>query len=631
MSAITGIFLRNGQKVDSELIKKINDSLAHRGPDGSRIWHKGSVGMGHQLLFTTPESRQETLPFFDEESNLTITADARIDNRQELSEKLNVTNSCDIPDSYFILKAYQKWGKRCPEKLLGDFAFVIWDERSKKLFCARDHIGVKPFYYFLSENAFYFASEIKALLQLKDIPIKINEKKIADYLMLIFEDREITFYENIFRLPAAHRFEIHPDKHYLKQYWSLDPEFRVILDSDEKYANAFKQLFTESVKCRLRSEFPIGSDLSGGLDSSSISCVTQKFLSKENKTLKTFSLVYPGFSNCDESQFIDIVSKNCQVKSYRVTATNIDPFKEIEDPIWPNDEPTSAPNMHRYFQLCKKVNEKGVKILLSGFDGDSTLGSPGNYFIHLFKKYQLRTFFKEIFAYSNIRDINPCKLIFYNVGSLAPDFLKNIWKFFSKKTYDDYREMNAIKIMEKKFITQNDVLDREKRYESQCEKKSEGLFEWHYYHLISGIFQHELEMFDQFAAACSIEMRYPFFDIRLLQFSLGLPFEQKMKDGQNRIVMRRAMKNILPDEIRWRHSKSISDDVLNEEFIRFGHEKIENMLNNDHVLIDHYINIELLEKLYNESKINLKNGSPFKLVTVMLVYNLNNWLKKFKS
>jgi asparagine synthase (glutamine-hydrolysing) len=148
MSAITGIFNRNGLEVKPELMKKMNNRLSHRGLDGSGIYCNGPVAMGHQMLKTTPESLHEKLPFHDEKTGLTITADARIDNRQELSEKLGISDRVDVPDSYFILKSYQTWGDKCPEELIGEFAFVIWDEINESLFCARDHIGVKPFYYY---------------------------------------------------------------------------------------------------------------------------------------------------------------------------------------------------------------------------------------------------------------------------------------------------------------------------------------------------------------------------------------------------------------------------------------------------------------------------------------------------
>ena len=164
MSGITGLFYRDGRSVSRKQIEDMNSHLSHRGPDGSSFWTGESIAMGHQMMFTTPESLYENLPFHDTENGLVITSDARIDNREELSFLLEMENKANISDSYYILKAYQKWGKSCPEKLLGDFSFAIWDNDRESLFCARDHMGIKPFYYYLSDEVFFFATEIKALI-----------------------------------------------------------------------------------------------------------------------------------------------------------------------------------------------------------------------------------------------------------------------------------------------------------------------------------------------------------------------------------------------------------------------------------------------------------------------------------
>jgi len=148
MSAIIGIYNRTGQPVDPEALQGMTDILTHRGPDGQGVWASGPAGLGHRMLWTTPESLHETLPFADDAAGLTITADARIDNREELLPLLGLTDGPpeQVSDSRVILAAYAKWGEHCPEHLLGDFAFVIWDAAAQTLFCACDHFGVKPLY-----------------------------------------------------------------------------------------------------------------------------------------------------------------------------------------------------------------------------------------------------------------------------------------------------------------------------------------------------------------------------------------------------------------------------------------------------------------------------------------------------
>ena len=292
MSAITGIFYRDGRSVPFDQIKKMNDKLSHRGPDGSKVYCEESVALGHQILYTTQESLHESLPF--EEDGLIITADARIDNRNDLSKKLKLQNVEHIPDSYFILKSYQKWGEKCPEELLGDFAFAIWDKNHGNLFCARDHMGVKPFYYFLSDELFCFATEMKALYAIPEITFKLNELKLAYYLMRSNTDKNITFYKDVLFLNKAHSLTINNDNDNLKKFWEIDPEYKIIMNSEEDYIQSFLNIFTEAVKCRLRSAFPIGFELSGGLDSSSVVCVAKKIL-KNNQNfndIKTFSMIF---------------------------------------------------------------------------------------------------------------------------------------------------------------------------------------------------------------------------------------------------------------------------------------------------------------------------------------------------
>lgn len=282
MSGIAGIYYLDGRPVERTDVERMVDSIAHRGPDDCGVWTDGSVGLGHRMLWTTHESLHEKLPLTNKSGDITITADARIDNRDELFSTLNFNGRPreTIADSEIILAAYEKWGEQCPEKLLGDFSFAIWDKRYHKIYCARDHMGVKPFYYYHSNKVFVFASEIKALLSLTEVPRRLNELMVAYYLISMFEDKEITFYKDILRLPPAHVMELDSEGRRLSQYWSLDPSRELKLSSDDEYAKTFRDIFKEAVHCRLRSAFPIGSMLSGGLDSSSIVCMARQLLSQ---------------------------------------------------------------------------------------------------------------------------------------------------------------------------------------------------------------------------------------------------------------------------------------------------------------------------------------------------------------
>lgn len=312
MSAIAGIYYLDDRRVNRADLARMIDILAHRGPDGSNIWSERAVGFGHRMLWTTPESLLEKLPLVNQSGDLAITADARIDNRDELIAALafNDRPSEKITDSQLILAAYEKWGDRCLEHLLGDFAFAIWDGRNQIVFCARDHFGVKPFYYYYrAGQVFVFASEIKALLCLSEVPRRLNEVRIADYLTAMMEDKSNTSYQGILRLPPAHTMTVsYGGGIRLRSYWSVDPSRELRLNSDEEYADAFRELFTEAVRCRVRSAFPVGSHLSGGLDSSYITCIARELLPQEaGSVLHTFSNIFDDVAQCDERPFIEAV------------------------------------------------------------------------------------------------------------------------------------------------------------------------------------------------------------------------------------------------------------------------------------------------------------------------------------
>ncbi|MBZ0301287.1 MAG: asparagine synthetase B, partial [Anaerolineae bacterium] len=199
MSGICGIVQRDRQPVEADALYRMMAALAHRGPDDTGTWVDGPVALGHLMLHTTPESLQEKLPLTGGGGSLMLTADARIDNRPELLSHFDFSGRppAEVADSELILAAYEKWGEYCPEKLIGDFAFAIWDQSHQRLFCARDTMGVRPFYYYTSERLFAFASEIKALFCLPDVPRAINPRAVAYFMAALEDDKIVTFYEDI--------------------------------------------------------------------------------------------------------------------------------------------------------------------------------------------------------------------------------------------------------------------------------------------------------------------------------------------------------------------------------------------------------------------------------------------------
>ena len=382
MSAIFGFYNLDGKPVALSLLEQMSDTLAHRGADDKGVWSDEAVGLGQRMLWTTPESLHEKLPMVSDECSAVITCDARLDNRAELIPQLSFSNKPikDITDSEIILKAYANWGEDCLSKFIGDFAFVIWDKRGKRLFCARDHFGVKPLYYYASEKCFAFASEIKALFQLAEVPRDLNEGMIADYLIGNFEDKSATFYQKVMRLPPAHSLTVQIGETRRHCYYSLDASRESPSRSNEEYSEGLQEIFTEAVRCRMRSAMPLGSMLSGGLDSTSIACVARNLLKTQGKELlPTFSLFYDRVKECDEREYINFVLAQGGFEPHFTPGDDHTPLSNLQTICWHTDRPVLGRGGASMWELYKTISDTGVRVVFDGHDGDSAVSHGYKY------------------------------------------------------------------------------------------------------------------------------------------------------------------------------------------------------------------------------------------------------------
>ncbi len=598
MSGINGIISRIGQEIQPHSLKKMNDITAHRGPDKRQYWAEGKIGLGQCMLMTTPESKYEDLPFHWKKHDLAITADARIDNREELIEALKITKKAQsIPDSEIILRSYQKWGEKCPGKLIGDFAFTIWDGEKDEVFCARDHMGVKPFYYHLNHEDFIFSSEIKAISCILGIN-EINEDQIANFLTAYFEDRQSTFYKEIYRLPAAHYLIIKEEDHELKRYWKLDPEKEIKLESDEEYKNKFLEIFTEAVKCRLRSYLPVGSMLSGGMDSSSIVCTAKRLIKDE--PFYTFSNIFDQVPESDEREYINsILSKN-DLKHYFILADEISPLKDFNNVMWYEEEPFFGPNLFLTWSVYAEA-QKHVRVILSGFDGDTTLHKHGaGFLMEYFLKFRYHRLIKEVTEVSKIFKISPSKLLMNALLPLIHNQINSLKAILGKEETWKHRG-----IINKDFAEKRGIYARLKEMDREEYGYHNSKY-LHYFFLKTGLLQSALELHDKASAAFSIETRYPFFDKRLIEFCLALPPEQKLQNGWDRIILRRAMTNILPEKVQWRKEKSDLSPIFSRNLLLFEKTLIEKILYEEFQTIDKYVDLDKIRTNYdliNKNKI----------------------------
>ena len=622
MSGIIGIYQRQGEQVSAEQLNSMVDSIAHRGLDGSKVWHQENVGLGHLMLHTTPESLIEDLPYCDRLTDTTITADARIDNRNELVELLGLKGDRveKITDSSLILKAYHKWGADCAAKLIGDFAFAIWDEREQRFFCARDPMGIKPFYYYCSPTLFAFASEIKALFCLPQVTKEINQLRIAYQLTGCFEDEEITFYQDISRLPPAHSLVINRESKTSQEYWALDPNRRLKLGSDREYAEAFRELFVEAVRCRLRSAFPVGSTLSGGLDSSSITCTARKLLADSDRELHTFSAIFPNLPKSDlawidERCYMDVVKSGGSLQSHDIRADLLDPLLGW---FWQDEEPIAGTNMYIHQGMYDRAKQQGVRVFLDGVDGDTTVSHGWRYLTSLVYTGHWQRLYRELAATS--RNVNISRKVVVEKYCIEPFIHEPLaqikQKLFPHQNYDELINSNFAK---------------ETQVYSHIQKiASEPLFltarKQHFAGMSTGLYPLAMEICDRAATPRSVEPRYPFFDRRLMEFCLAIPLDQKFKQGYTRSVFRRAMEGILPPEVQWRTNKAKLGSNFQRNLLDRNSQILAKMMQNSGS-IEPYVDMSKLRAVYNRYAVE-KQPQPGDDVNMLNAVTLDLWLNK---
>jgi asparagine synthase (glutamine-hydrolysing) len=549
MSGIIGLYNLDGRPAEPPLLERMARTIAHRGPDGIRNWLNGPVCLGHLLLQTTPESAHEKQPLTNEDSALCLTLDGRIDNRTELRSLLDSKGLPlrDDTDAELVLRAYECWGEECPIRLLGDFAFAIWDARHQRLFCARDYVGVKPFYYHRSASLFAFGSEIRALLALDAVPRRLNESRLADFLVeeLDREDEESTFYQDVQRLPAGHSLTVSPGRFHLRDYWQLKAPPLLKLGSLREYGEAFREVFVDAVRCRLRSTHPVGSTLSGGIDSSSVVCTIRELLATElREPLHTISLVDADESKCGETPYIREVLRGGGLTPHIVRSDQVTPMtQQMADSDEPFEIFTYFTNWFG-FDAARKV---GVRVLLDGISGDHTI-PPYPYLATLLRSGQWNTLRRELSF--GTREMGESRLSILRTHALAPMLPGwfEIWRRLPGRKPRPYPES----CIDPDFAHRMRIPER---FESKRQKlwaASRDIGTLHSWSFTCGILPFFFEHSGRLAATLGIEARHPFSDRRVIEFFLSLPLRMKTYTPMPKGVLREGMRGVLPEMVRER-------------------------------------------------------------------------------
>ena len=554
MSGIAGIFYLDGRCVQNPEIASVTDALRFRGPDGFGVWQHGPIGLGHTSFRTTPHSLAYEQPLWREPQGLAITCDARIDNHEELKRLLSLDGPADeIPESEIILRAYAAWGQHCPERLVGDFSFAIWDARNRSFFCARDRFGVKPFCYcYVPGHLFAFASQISALLQLR-IPKRLNEWLIVQLFEPTLEgfDQAATFYRDILKLEASCSMNVCRYGIQTRRYWSLDATREIRLRSNKEYIDAYREIFSEAVRCRMRATGEAGLLLSGGIDSSSIAGEASRIAGETGKRLHTLSGVCE--SDCPEEKVMRAVVGALPVCPHFVQSNEAAQYaNDFEHAVLNAAEPTEPTRNYMPRVLYRAAQRAGLRVVMTGTDGD--MATSHDFPIpYLLRSGRWRSAVALSRAAARREKMSTWTVLrCLGLRPIAPRFVTRSWDILRR------RRRWRTQILAPEFAQRIDLAPRLEQLQREWFELKPDIRYDHAAFLSCGILPFSYEQCDLTAAAMGVEPRHPYSDHRLVEFCLSVPWEVKLWGGYSKALLRRAADSRIPDEVRWRTERPSS-------------------------------------------------------------------------
>jgi len=532
--------VRYGSCLDETASLRMRDSLVHRGPDDAGLWTSPADGvtLGSRRLAILDLSPRGHQPMQDPSGNLTIVLNGEIYNCVELRSELQQHYAFrSQTDTEVLLAAYLVWGTDCLPRLNGMFGFAIWDNRKRCLFAARDRFGEKPFYYFHQPSLLLFASEMKAILA--SGIVKAEPHLSAIYRFLVHRETDTsdgTFFKNIRALPAAHALLYSPGDDALKtwEYWDLDPAAEIRCTQNDAYAEHLRGLLQESVKIRLRADVPVGSCLSGGLDSSSlVSLIAEQ---RRGDRQSTFSARFED-PQIDEGRYIQPVAEKCAATNY---STYPDPLRMLEDMhrfAWHQEHPFVGPSIYAQWCVMRLASECGTTVLLDGQGADEILGgyrvSQGFHLRDLFVQMRWITLLSSVRG--QVKHGGPKSLPTMLAPQLAPFVglpkpeIQALPPDFTKHAFAPPAQSPA------KFKS---ALHNELYKQLRC-----------------SMLPKLLRFADRSSMAFSREVRLPYLDHRVVEYLFAIPETQKIHGATTKFVLRNALRGRLPDQVANRMDK----------------------------------------------------------------------------
>ncbi len=561
MSGIAGVIRFGGQVEDTEL-EAMLQAMRRRGLDRQAFLDAGNAGFAQALLATTPEATAEQQPWRHPETGCVVVSDSRLDNRPELVRALGLDARCvdAVGDGELLHAAWQRWGEDCADRLLGDFAFAIWDPARQALFCARDIMGVRPLYFHhVPGRLFAFASDIQALLALKDVPRRINEGRIADAMVGELEgiDRTSTFYLDIERLPPARTLRVDMGGARQAEYWLPIGERPVDLPQSEgEWIEAVRTCLEQAVRYRLRGSGPVGAMVSGGLDSSSAAALGQRILEDggPGARLPTFSAINSA-GPCAET---DAVRLMLAAFDFDATTVDLQALEGVAPEVLAHLEEMREPfdgTMTLISAVYAAAAVHGTHALLDGLPADN-LYTAGGLFRGLALSGQWGRLWREARAlHRTWAHPHPgTRAVQTLAGTLAPRTLRRPWDALQQRRH--YRDHCKTSSISQELASRVALRNRFEAYRQDMARTRLGNPNSAPHTIMTAAYiTAAVERYNRIASFHGVEPRHPFLDRRVIELHAWLPLHLRLRQGWYKWVLRAAVEGLLPGEVTWRRGK----------------------------------------------------------------------------
>ena len=551
MCGICGCLRFDGRLVPSEVLDGMNQQIAHRGPDDAGTYSQGSVGLAMRRLsiIDVASGRQ---PISNEDGNIWIVYNGEIYNHAELRPGLEQrghryrTHS----DTETIIHLYEEYGRDCVQHLRGMFAFVIWDARSRKLFAARDRLGIKPFYYLHDKEKFLFASEIKALLAYPVVHATFNREVLSEYLSFGYLTGSETFFEGIYKLPPGHTIELDESgKSEIRQYWELKDATSDAPHPQKYYVDTYREMLEQAVSSHLMSDVPLGVFLSGGLDSSAVAALATK---ARGGPVQTFSVGY-GEQRYSELPYAKLVADYLGSEHHEVLVTRQAFFEALPKLIWHEDEPISWPSSVSLYFVAQLARER-VKVVLTGEGSDETLAGYTRYAWTLWNR-------RADSAYRSLTPAGLRKAVRSGIAKspvgavlrrrLEHTFLARDGASWESFYFDNF--YSAFSAEEQASLLRPAVHESAGNpYAGPMQFWQQSSGDLLHRLLYTDIKTYLIELLmkqDNMSMAASIESRVPFLDHKLVEFAYSIPAQYSTRGMAGKCILKTIAEDLLPREI----------------------------------------------------------------------------------